>query len=68
MKNPLDRRTARGYGNVVPGPAANRDPKVTIMRAALTKATARYNLGGRPRNDPPKKPTLAKLKFMDGDD
>jgi hypothetical protein len=50
---------------VKPGKAANRDPKVTLIRKAATAATERYGIGGRLKKKPPAKPSLPRLKCLE---
>lgn len=59
------RSDAARDGVVKPGKAANRDPKVTLIRKAATAATERYGIGGRLKKKPPAKPSLPRLKCLE---
>lgn len=51
-----------------PGKGANRDPKLRMIRKAMTAATTTHGIGGRLKSRPRPKPTLPKLKCLEGDD
>jgi len=49
-----------------PGPAANLDPKIRLLRRADTAATNRFGIGGRPKTRrKPAKITLPRIRSLE---
>lgn len=48
-----------------PGKAANKDPKLRLMRSAKTRASYSHGMGGLPRKVKGATPSLPRLKCLE---